>query len=61
MIDFVLDGNSITSPLEWQSIEFKASFEKTVQADISITELTFGFDACMIIGLVLTGILEVCL
>lgn len=49
MIDFVLDGNSITSPLEWQGIEFKASFEKTVQADISITELTFGFDACKLI------------
>ena len=49
MIDFILDGTSITSPLEWQGIAFKASFEQTVQADISVSELTFGFDACKLI------------
>tara|TARA_R110002124_G_scaffold119566_1_gene277388 strand:- start:4182 stop:5840 length:1659 start_codon:yes stop_codon:yes gene_type:complete len=49
MIEFILDGTVITSPLEWQEISFKASFEQTVQADISVSELTFGLDACNLI------------
>lgn len=49
MVEFILNGTQITSPLEWREIEVNASFMENIQPDISVDELTFGFEACSLI------------
>lgn len=49
MVEFILNGTNIQSPLEWQELAVNASFNENVQPDISVDELTLGFDACKLI------------
>lgn len=49
MVEFILNGTIIKSPPEWSALEVNASFVENIQPDITVDELTFGFDACVLI------------